>query len=223
MKDKQYNQKLSPERAAEGINAAIDNSKSLLADAILLFDNERYERAVALSILAIEEAGKPSIIRSILLEDDPKSLKKEWQNYRRHTEKNSNWIVPELVSKGARHIEEMRQTVDKESDHTQQLDNIKQLAFYTDAFSKCKWSIPNEVIDKELAKGILEVAKIMVGKDTKGMTTEAELKLWIKHLKPVWKKDMFKMKQALVNCYQEAEELGLMEKGMTNEMIKFLL
>lgn len=223
MKDRQYNQKLSPERAAKGIIAAIDNSKSLLSDAILLFDNERYERAVALSILAIEEAGKPPIIRSILLEDDPKSLKKEWQNYRRHTEKNSNWIVPELVSKGARNIEEMRQTVDKESDHKQQLDNLKQLAFYTDAFSKCKWSIPKEIIDKDLAKSILEIAKIMVGKDSKGMTTEAELKLWIKHIKPVWKQDMLKMKQALINCYQEAEELVLIEKGMTNAMVKFLL
>lgn len=223
MKDRQYNQKLSPERAAEGINAAIVNSKALLDDALLLFDNERYERAVALSILAIEEAGKPSIIRSILLEDDPKSLKKEWQNYRRHTEKNTNWIVPELVSKGARHIKELRQTVDKDSDHTQLLDNLKQLAFYSDAFSKCKWSIPKNVVDKDLAKSILEIAKIMVGKDTKGMTSEAELILWVKHLKPVWKKDMFKMKQALINCYQEAEELGLMEKGITNNMVEFLL
>jgi AbiV family abortive infection protein len=223
MKDKQYNQKLSPERAAKGMNAAIDNSKSLLEDAILLYDNDRYERAVALSILAIEEAGKPSILRSILLEDDPKLLKKEWQNYRRHTEKNSNWIVPELISKGARHIEEMRQTVDKNSDHTQQLDNLKQLAFYTDAFSKCKWSIPKEIISKELAESILSVAKIMVGKDTKGITTEAELKLWVKHLKPVWKQDMLKMKQALINCYKEAEESGLIEKGMANKMLEFLL
>lgn len=223
MKDKQYNQKLSPERAAKGMNAAIDNSKSLLEDAILLYDNDRYERAVALSILAIEEAGKPSILRSILLEEDPKLLKKEWQNYRRHTEKNSNWIVPELISKGARHIEEMRQTVDKNSDHTQQLDNLKQLAFYTDAFSKCKWSIPKEIISKELAESILSVAKIMVGKDTKGITTEAELKLWVKHLKPVWKQDMLKMKQALINCYEEAEESGLIEKGMANKMLEFLL
>lgn len=223
MKNRQYSQKLSPEKAAKGINAAIDNSKALLDDAILLFDNERYERAVALSILAIEEAGKPSIIRSILLEDDPKELKKEWQNYRRHTEKNRTWIVPELISKGARHIEEMRQTVNSDSEHTQLLDNLKQLAFYSDGFSKCKWSIPKDIVDKDLAKSIIEIAKIMVGKDSKVMTTEAELILWVKHLKPVWKKEMFKMKQAVINCYQEAEELGLVEKGMAYKMIKFLL
>jgi hypothetical protein len=100
---------------------------------------------------------------------------------------------------------------------------LKQLVFYFDAFSKCKLSIPKDVVDKDLAKSILEIAKIMVGKDTKGMTSEAELILWVKHLKPVWEKDMFKMKQALINCYQEAEELGLMGKGITNNMVKFLL
>jgi len=223
MRDRQYNQTLTPENAAKGIKAAIENSKSLLSDALLLFDNERYERTVALAILAIEEAGKPAILRSIMLENDPKQLKKEWQNYRRHTEKNSNWIVPELISKGARHIEEMRPTVDKDSDHGQVLDNLKQLSFYSDVFSKCKWSTPNKVVNRELAESILSVAKVMVAKDDDAMTTEAELSLWIKHLKPVWKQDMLKMKQALINCYQEAEDLGLIKKGLTQQMVAFVL
>jgi AbiV family abortive infection protein len=57
MRDKQYNQKLTPESAAKGITAALENAKSLLQDAILLYDNGRYERSAALAILAIEEAG----------------------------------------------------------------------------------------------------------------------------------------------------------------------
>ena len=223
MKGTQYNQKLTPSSAAKGIKAAIENSKALLADALLLFDNRRYERAVALAILGIEEAGKPAILRSIILEEDLKILKKEWQNYRRHTEKNTNWIVPELISNGARHIEEMRQTVDKESDHGQVLDNLKQLSFYSDAFSNCKWSIPSEVVNKELAERILSVAKVMIEKDASIMTTEAELILWVKHLKPVWKQEMLKMKQGLINCYQEAEDLGLIEKGMTKKMLDFII
>ena len=47
------------------------------------------------------------------------------------------------------------------------------------------------------------------------MTSEKELELWIKHLKPAWKQEMIKMKQALINCYNEAESLGLIEKGHT--------
>jgi AbiV family abortive infection protein len=223
MKDRQYNQKLTPDDAAKGISAAIENSKSLLADALLLFDNGRYERAVALAILGIEEAGKPAVLRSIILEDDPKQLKKEWQNYRRHLEKNKNWIVPELISKGARHLEEMRQTVDKKSDHGQMLDNLKQLSFYTDAFSECKWSIPRQVISRELAESILAIAKIMISKDKSNLTSKAELVLWVKHMKPVWKQEMFEMKQALLNCYQEAEDLGLLENGTTKGMVDFLI
>lgn len=222
MKDRQYNQKLTPEKAAKGIDAANKNSSSLLSDAILLFENKRYERAVALAILAIEESGKSSIIRAILLEDDPKEIKKGWQNYRRHHEKNAFWIVPELVAKGANHIEDLRKTVDKDSDHREVLDNLKQLAFYTDVFSKCKWSIPSDVINKALAEGILHTAKIMAGNPDRIMSSEKELELWIKHIKPVWKKEMSKMKQALINCYQEAENTGLIEKGITRKMIEFL-
>jgi AbiV family abortive infection protein len=223
MKDRQYNQKLTPKSASKGIKAAIENSKSLLEDAILLFENGRYERTVALSILSIEEAGKPSILRAILLEDAPKQLKIEWRNYRKHIEKNVQWILPGLVKEGARHIEQMRRVFDEHSEHGLVLENLKQLAFYTDAFSKCKWSTPNEAINKELAEEILSIAKILVVKDEFVMITEAELKLWVKYLKPVWKHEMHKMKQALINCYQEAEELGLIKKGVTKEMVDFLL
>jgi len=56
------------------------------------------------------------------------------------------------------------------------------------------------------------------------MITVAELRLWVKHVKPVWKTDMGAMKQALIRCYQEASELGVL--GGTNsveDVIKFLL
>lgn len=223
MRGKQYKGKLDPKSAAEGINLGNENANSLLQDAELLFNNQRFERCVALSILAIEESGKASIIRAILLTDDPKDLKKEWQNYHRHTEKNLSWIVPELIAKGARQLEDLRPMVDSNSDHGQTLDNLKQLSFYTDIFSSKKWSIPSKVIDEDLAKTILTIAKVMVKKDKGSMTTEKELELWVKHLKPVWKQEMLKMKQALINCYNEAETLGIIEKGKTKEMIDFLI
>ena len=63
----------------------------------------------------------------------------------------------------------------------------------------------------------------MAGKEKSSMTGEEELKLWVKHLKPVWKGVMVEMKQALVNCYQEAEQSGLIEKGVAKEMVNFVL
>jgi len=90
----------------------------------------------------------------------------------------------------------------KNSTHFQLLDDLKQLCFYLDVFSKGKMSIPSKVANKDIALSILEI--------------------WIKHLKPIWKQDMDKMKQALVNCYSELEEKKLIEKGSTSKMSDFL-
>lgn len=223
MRGKQYKDKLDFKSAAKGIKLANENAESLIQDAELLFKNKRFERSVALSILSIEESGKPSIIRSILLADDQKELKKEWQNYRRHTAKNLTWISPELIFNGARKLEDFRDIFDKGKDHGQVLDNLKQLSLYTDIFSKRKWSIPKDIIDEELAKGILSVAKIMSKNKSDGINSELGLQLWVKHLKPVRNLEFVNMKQALINCYNEAEEMGIIEKGKTNEMIDFLL
>lgn len=221
MRGKQYNNKLDAKSAAEGIRLAKENAKRLLDDAELLFENGRIERSVALAILSIEESGKSSIIRSILLTDDAKDLKKEWQNYRKHTAKNLSWILPELVSKGARNLEEFRPIFNSENDHGQVLDNLKQLSFYTDVFSSKKWSDPKDVIDKELAEMILLSAKILSSKE-EGIDSEEGLKLWIKHIKPVWKSEMSLMKQALIDCYKEASELGIIQKEKVGEMEKFI-
>jgi len=220
MREKLYNQKLSPEQAAYGISLAIENARSLLADAELLKANHRFERAVALAILAIEEAGKTSIIRSILLEDDAKELKIQWQNYRKHTHKNMLWILPDLVRKGSRHLDQMYPMVDPSSDHGKTLDSVKQLAFYTDAFNPLKWSTPKDVSDKNLADSLIKLAGILV-RGNKAMTTAPELELWIKHMKPLRRMDLTQMKKGLVACYKEAEAMGLIEKGLANRMVDF--
>jgi AbiV family abortive infection protein len=221
MRDKQYTGKLSPRSAAEGIEAAYRNAKSLLEDAELLFQNGRYERCLSLSVLAIEESGKTTIIRSLLLKDDPKDLKKEWQNYRRHTAKNLAWILPELVANGARKLEDLRKIFDPKSDHGYTLDNLKQLSFYTDKFSLETWVCPKEIIDKEIAHRILLTARTMVSID-RVMTSEKELELWVKHLKPVQMRGIKNMKEALLNCYKEAVTNGLLEESKLPHLTTFL-
>jgi|SRR5690606_22856344 len=223
MKNKQYRGQLTPRQATEGIRLAEENAASLLADARLLFDNGRLERSVALTILAIEEAGKTTIIREILLTDDSKELKKLWQEYRRHTDKNRMWIFGELFSKGARNLEDFKIMFESRSTHGQTLENLKQLSLYTDAFSNCKWSTPKKIVNKDVAESILKTAQLIVGGDNSTVDSEEELGLWIKHMKPVWKQETLKMKQALINFYSEAESLGLIKKGMTKKMTDFAL
>ncbi|MDX3913862.1 MAG: AbiV family abortive infection protein [Pseudosphingobacterium sp.] len=219
MKGRQFTQKLSLKLATEISNGAIENAKSLYEDAKLLYDNEKYARAISLAILSIEESGKLSIIRSILLEDDSKEISKLWKSYRRHQDKNSMWIVPELIFKGATKLDDLRKVVDKNSDHFQILDDLKQLCFYSDVFTKGKLSVPKNVANKKVAQSILDIAKINI---TDVSPTEESLEIWVKHLKPVWKQEMHKMKLALKNCYLELEAKKIIKKGMASKMEDFL-
>ena len=98
----QYSGRLTTIQAAAGIQAAIKNAQSLLADAELLLKNERWERATAISVLAIEEVGKAPILREILLARDGEELKTAWRSYRSHTKKNVLYMFPLMAAKGAR-------------------------------------------------------------------------------------------------------------------------
>jgi AbiV family abortive infection protein len=223
MKERRYNQRLTPKKAAEGIKTILKNARSLLSDAQLLFDNNKYERATVLAILAIEEFGKVPIIRSILLENDQKELNKEWKRFRSHYEKNWGLAVSDYVTHNSNNIEDFR-PIFENNDYGKVFDQLKQLGIYTDLFKNGNWSSPDKVITIEIATSILTSAKSFAGKGEQAMTTEQELELWIKHLKPVWKKDMLEMKQALINCYDEAESLGVLSVSQnTKKMIDFLL
>lgn len=223
MKKSQYNQKLTPEKAAEGINAIVSNAHSLIDDAELLYEHGRYERAAALSILAVEEAGKVSIIRSILMEDDQKELNKEWKRFRNHLDKNWGLAFFEAVQKGNNHFNELKSLLSDEKSN-KSFEYLKQLAFYTEYFKNKNWSTPDKVIDKDLATSILRSAKVFVGDKNSSVSTKEELELWVKHLKPVWKKNNTLMKQAVINFYKEAEEKGILSgKANARNAIEFLL
>ena len=122
-----------------GIRKAIENAKDLLATTELLLQHEHWSHACSFAILSIEESGKTSIIREILLARNGKDLKEGWRRYRSHTSKNPMWIFTELVEKGARQLEEFRSIVDENSDHPSVLDYVKQLGFYSGAYGDCNW------------------------------------------------------------------------------------
>lgn len=222
MRGHQFKGQLTPKLAAEGIKLAKENARDLYEDAKILYTKERIERSVSLSILAIEEAGKSRILKEILLVEDSKELKKAWQDYRKHTAKNMSWIAPSLFIGGARKLDEFKTAFESTESHGQDIDSIKQLSFYTDIFGKAVWSHPKKVIDKKFARMILEFANVLTRKCTIGIESEKGLELWVKHMKPVWKEQkMAEMKNALIECYIEAESQGIIEKGKANEMKDF--
>jgi AbiV family abortive infection protein len=202
----QYKGTLTADQIAAGMNAADRNAKRLLADAKVLLDAGRFPSAAALAILSIEESGKDSILRGLVLAGSGEELKQQWREYRSHTKKNVAWILPRLAARGARSLDDLRPIFDEQSDHPYVLDQVKQISFYTDCLGKAHWSIPDKVIDESLARTLVQTAEIF--SRARDISAE-EIELWIEHLGPVWHGPHEWVKRALVNWHKTAVARGL--------------
>jgi AbiV family abortive infection protein len=202
----QYRGSLNAGQVSNGINAAARNCRRLIDDSKLLLGNQRYPSAASLAILAIEEAGKVSILREVALEKTPEERAKAWRRYRSHTKKNVAWILPQLVAEGAKRLKDLRPLFDEKSEHPRILDDVKQVGFYTDCLGKAHWSEPAVVVDEALARELVSIAEVL--KPTAEVTTR-EIELWIKHVGPAWRGPMEWMKKALLNWRAEMVEEGL--------------
>jgi len=200
---------LSTAQLAAGMNAATKNASRLAKDARLLLSNSRWPSAASIATLSIEESGKVVILRRFLTaaEDEIKSL---WKEYRSHTKKNLHWILPDLVAKGARKLDDFYPMVDRKSDHPEVLDTVKQLGFYSDCLGNAHWSMPEDVVDETLAAQLVTSAEILAPERS---VSGRELELWIKHVVPVWNSSEEWMKKALVNWYADMQAEGLAPSG----------
>ena len=214
---KPYRGPLTLVQIADGMNSATANAARLANDARLLLENGRWPTAASVAALSIEESGKVVILRRFLLASK-EEVGTLWKEYRSHTKKNLNWIVPDLVAKGARSIEDFRPIADKTSDHPQVLDALKQLGFYTDCLGEAHWSLPTDVVDEALARSLVATAQLLA---PERKIPVRELELWVKHLGPVWKKNNEWMKKALANWYADMQAEGLAPAG-ANKMDAFV-
>jgi len=170
----QYNGKITLEDASEGIALAIDNAKLLLKDARVLFANQSYPRAIALSILAIEEAGKVYMIKNLLL--STQRIHSLWKELRNHKSKNFHWVFPMLKRMGITDAEVILSFTNKSSDSAVFLDQLKQICFYTEAVKvngKCNWWHPSVITDRTTAEVYLDIANEVVFDDGILWTVEA--------------------------------------------------
>jgi AbiV family abortive infection protein len=215
----QFKGSLTAKQIAKGINAAKANARRLANDAILLLESKRYPTAVSLAVLSIEESGKAPILRALALARNNKEIVETWREYRSHTKKNIMWPFLDLIRGGARKLDDFGSLFDSNSQHPYILDNIKQLGFYTDCLGKAHWSVPDEVVDKDLAQAIVNIAKILASGHE---VTDKEIELWTKHLKPVWKRSKELMELALVEWHKEMQRESLVPKGQ-NDMERFIV
>src|SRR5581483_1935509 len=218
MKLDQYKERLSPAEIADGINAAQRNAQRLAIDARILLQAGSHATAAAIAALSIEEAGKTSILRQLALAATPADIKATWRDYRSHTSKSSAWILPQLVARGARKLDDFFSLFDPDSDHPDLLNQVKQIALYTDCYGERHWSEPTNVLTAELATQLVLTAEVLA----KGsIVTAREIELWVEHLGPVWKRDPAWLRKALENWYSALQAEGLKEPG-PNRMAGFI-
>lgn len=215
----QYKGRLNAEEIALGMNACMANAKRLFDAAKIMFRYEDYALAASLAILSIEESGKTSILRALSVAKDNKDIIECWKDYRSHVKKNVLWVFHDLVVRGARKLDDFKLLFDENAEHPYILDQIKQISFYTDCLGNAHWSMPWKVIDKNLASLLIEISSSFIKERD---VTETEVTLWIKHLRPVWKKQKELMELGLVNWFKEMQEKGLISAGK-NDMEKFIV
>ena len=205
-----YKGKLNYKQITDGINAAKRNAKRLAEDAELLLKNKRYPGAVSLAILSIEETGKEHILREMSTKTDEKEIRKIWNRYRRHLDKNVLWAFPHLYIEGARKLEDFRDIFKPDAETSYTIEQVKQISIYSDCLGNANWSEPENLIDENLAISIVEIAKLFI--KSKKMEYK-EIELWIKHMQPVEGKSHTEKKIALLRWFKEMHDLGLRPKG----------
>ena len=205
-----YRGKLDPAQIADGINAARRNARRLADDAKLLLDAGSYPTAAAIAALSIEESGKSTVLRGLAYAPNEDVRRRAWKDYRSHRSKNAAWILPDLVAKGARDLDSLRPATDSSAEHTVMLDQLKQLGLYTDCLGKAHWSEPANVIDENLAKSLVGIAKLLVNAET---VTKREIELWVEHMRPVYGAPPGLTRVALLNWFAAMRQNGLWEDG----------
>jgi AbiV family abortive infection protein len=167
----------------------------------------------------VEESGKLSILRGLAVAKSDEQLKDAWREYRTHTAKNRLWPVVELIKKGARKLDDFASLVSGDADHPALLDQLKQIALYTDCLGHCHWSEPDTVITKQIATELVRTAELLSrGEDI----SSREMELWVQHVPPVWMERKELMEKALVDWHAALHAEGL-TTGTVDEMEKFII
>jgi AbiV family abortive infection protein len=212
----QYRSFLTADEVAAGITCAAANARRLAEDAQMLFDAERYPSAIALAVLSLEEAGKQSILREMSTATTQEQILGLWKRYRRHTAKHSLTLMPERVAKGATRAVDFRDCVgDSAQDEKAAYDALKQLGLYTDCLGNGHWSVPTEVIDRNISGMLVRIAMTTSARERQA--TQREIELWVTHMQTgITRPNLIRWAGAMV-----AE--GLHPRGYAEQMAEFTI
>lgn len=89
---------LTLDEVADGLHACVGNIESLMDDADLLLEAQRFPRALSVLLIAAQEAGKTSILLSMAgtRPEDQEHWSRLWKSYRSHAHKAAMRMIGTL-------------------------------------------------------------------------------------------------------------------------------
>jgi AbiV family abortive infection protein len=140
---------LPVEQISLGISACIDNALDLFGDGLVLYNQKRYARALALLLTSLQEAGKVTLLRqmSLLSSKDQKRWSQLWKSFRDHETKDA-FGQSAKISQDAKGNpgEAFWQQVLYKTTLAPAKEKIRQFALYVDFVRKEKtWWSPREI------------------------------------------------------------------------------
>ena len=166
----------------------------MLRDAMHLYDANRYARAVALFILAIEEATKPTIFACIAASDEDAKREEFWHQLKSHRAKNIPgslpFVVQELAIEFGKTMPPDDRLADAWKDGPMALDLLKQDALYSRQVGKGGWWIPEVQVRFPLAMRLSEIAaSCVVAAEKHPVIHEQGMALFVRHIGPAIRAD----------------------------------
>jgi AbiV family abortive infection protein len=217
-----YSGDLTPVDAANAIRSARLTALDLTDTAEILFTLKRFQHSAAMSILAIEEASKLSVVLMIFLEMGG-DRKKHWKSYRNHRAKTA-WLNPVIESRVRATFpqiprEEARKAAEA-GPTPNDLESSKQHALYSDCFEvsgKFVAHCPNLAEWRAIAWDRMWEAKAM----TSGMRDyqPAELAIWRKHFSRPFA-DKKEVTAALSTLHEELLENKFIKDGWWKTLLE---
>lgn len=177
---------------------------------MLLFEANRYARAAALFILAIEEASKPVILADIAASDTDDLRKKHWKRLWSHEAKNYAAATVDLFERRSWHPTRRMPTAEEIEKAPADFDRIKQGALYSEEDGHGGWAVPGDRVTADQARHLAELAQgaTSFAKESP-LQNDVGMVLWVKHCNPSVGRATPKGRQALRTFRDQAIAAGL--------------
>ena len=177
-----YDGQVSGEELSVGIALARTNAESLLSDARRMKASGSGATALALAVLAMEEAAKEPILMALGLCETDEGRKRRWRDFRAHSAKMAALWSP--FGEASADIKARQEALAYLKKLSGAFQAIKEFAFYTDYIverGKPHWATPATMPDGTI-DAVLDMAHMVIGQRS---MNEDELRLFLKHVEPV--------------------------------------